>query len=142
MKKINLFFCALAASVALYSCGGSDSGSSDDSDYYESRTESDNKSYALSFKNSKDVCIYLNGKTFKGDGLSIAFSNYAQTVSCNGTIIANEVKISDIGVNENNVAYATVKIVTFNGGTTTLQLLAVDGHAQLIDPNDGTIYEY
>ena len=142
MKKINLLFCALAASVALYSCGGSDSGSSDDSDYYESRTESDNKSYALSFKNSKDVCIYLNGKTFKGDGLSITFSNYAQTVYCNGTIIANEVKISDIGVNENNVAYATVKIVTFNGGTTTLQLLAVDGHAQLIDPNDGTIYEY
>ena len=140
MKKINLF-CALAASVALYSYGGSDSGSSDNSDYYE--TESVVNSYVLTFRSKYDVYNYLNGKTFNGDGLSIAFSNNARSVSVNGTPISNNIEISDIGVNDNGVAYATVRIINPTGSnTTTFTLLAVQDNAQLIDPNDGTIYEY
>lgn len=41
MKKINLFFCALAASVALYSCGGSDNRSNEDSAYESTQSFSD-----------------------------------------------------------------------------------------------------
>lgn len=41
MKKINLFFCALAATMTLYSCGGSDNRSSDDSAYSSTQSFSD-----------------------------------------------------------------------------------------------------
>ena len=140
MKRLNLLFCAFAAVVALQSCGGSDNTNNRDYEYIEDESVDD--SYALDFKNSQDVCSYLNGKTFKGDGLSVTFSNNAQTVFVNGKNISNDVRVSDPGVNVNNVAYATVKIINVTGITTTLTLLAVKDHAQLIDPNDGTIYEY
>ena len=60
----------------------------------------------------------------------------------NGVNISNNVRIYDIGMNDNDVSYATVQVVNPAGITTTLTLLAVEGHANLIDPNDGTVYEY
>ena len=136
--------------MLLSACGfGSDNnnGNSDYSDndsYSESYEESDDyaESYALSFHNSQDVYNYIDGKTFSGDGMNIRFYNNGHSVDVNGTNIANDIKIYGIGDNDNKVAYATIQISNPTGVTTTFSLLAVEGNAQLIDPNDGTIYEY
>lgn len=143
MKKRALSFILAIALVSLIlpSCGGgSESASSVNSEYsYEG---SDEYSEGLEFNNSRDVYNYINGKTFSGDGMSVRFYNNWQSVDVNGTNIANNIKVYGIGVNDNGVAYATIQISSPAGITTTFSLLAVDGHAQLIDPNDGSVYEY
>ncbi len=145
MKINQLLFYIVIATLTLSSCGGNDSQRNEyseyeDSEYYEIGSNDD--SYALIFNSTGDVYNYLDGKTFKGNGLSISFSNNARSVFVNGTNISNNVKIFDIGVNNNNVAYATVQVINPTGITTTFTLLAVQGQAQLIDPNDGNVYEY
>ncbi|MBD5238905.1 MAG: hypothetical protein HDS64_03930 [Bacteroidales bacterium] len=86
--------------------------------------------------------MYLNGKTFSGDGLRIRFYNEGRYVDVNGTNMSTNVRVSDIGINGQGVAYATVQVPGHNGGVTTFTLLAVQGRAQLIDANDGSVYEY
>ncbi len=140
MNKLNLLVAIFA--VLLASCSSGSSNSSNNSESYEDSYGDSSDSYAITFRNSRDVYNYLNGKTFSGDGLNIRFYNNGQSVDVNGENISNNVRISDIGVNENDVAYATVQISNPAGITTTFALLAVKDQAQLIDPNDGTVYEY
>lgn len=145
MKRLSTFASILLAATSLSLAGcscSSDNDSSYDSDYESSYSSDDSGSNAVHFINSNDVRQYLNGKTFSGDGLKIRFYNNGQSVDINGTNISNNVKIYDIGINDNGVAYATVQVVNPAGVTTTFALLAVEGRAQLIDPNDGTVYEY
>ena len=146
MRRRNLLraMVMMAVCVLLPSCGMESGGSSHSGDSYSgSYNDSEEyESYTLAFNNSHDVYNYINGKTFSGDGMNIRFYNNGQSVDVNGSNIANDVKIYGIGVNDNNVAYATIQISNPAGITTTFSLLAVDGHAQLIDPNDGAVYEY
>lgn len=146
VKFICKFFVVALLALSFSSCNtGSESKNSDYSDAYEDSyvdNEDDSESYALSFNSSRDVFNYLNGKTFSGDGLNIRFSNNGQSVSVNGENISNDVDIYDIGINDNGVSYATVVVANPAGVTTTFTLLAVSNQAQLIDPNDGTVYEY
>ena len=136
------------AVLLLSSCGLSSNNNERENDYesyvdYEDSYEESGNSNTLVFRSSYDVYNYLNGKAFSGDGLTIRFGNNGHSVDVNGENLSNNVQISEIGVNDNGVAYATVRIVSPTGGTvTTLALLAVKGQAQLIDPNDGTVYEY
>ena len=139
LKSIFTGVMLAAFSLTFTACGTSDSDSSYNESSYSSE---DSGSNAIHFSNSNDVRSYLNGKTFSGDGLRIRFYNNGQSVDVNGSNIANNIRISDIGINNNGVAYATVQVVNPAGVTTTFTLLAVEGRAQLIDPNDGTVYEY
>lgn len=143
MKKLTYLagIVLAATSLTFTACGGS---SDSDSSSYESSYEGDDDSVsnAVYFNSSSDVRRYLDGKTFTGDGMRMRFSNNGQSVDINGTNISNNVQISDIGINDNGVAYATVQVINPAGITTTLALLAVEDHAQLIDPNDGTVFEY
>lgn len=135
---VSLFFSLVLPSCQL------NSGNTN-SEYQESYEDADinsSDSYAISFRNSYDVYNYLNGKTFSGDGLNIRFYNNGHSVDVNSENIANNINIFDIGVNDNGVSYATVQISNPAGITTTFTLLAVQNQAQLIDPNDGTVYEY
>ena len=144
--KIKTFFMTMVmASVAIVipACGcSSESGS--DSSYNDESSYSSEGSGArpVYFRNSDDVRRYLDGKTFSGDGFNLRFYNYGQSVDMNGVNVSNNVRIYDIGMNDNDVSYATVQVINPAGVTTTLTLLAVEGHANLIDPNDGTVYEY
>lgn len=140
----------MSAVLVLNSCGGIDkqrSGYSqyedseyEEPEYYEAESVSD--SNALKFNNTADVYNYLDDKTFRGNGLSIWFTNFAHTVSINSDIWSNEVKVSDIGINEHNVAYATIQLLYPVNKSTTFILLAVKDHSQLIDTNDGSVYDY
>lgn len=148
MKIRTLLLIMVITSMALWlpSCGIGSDNNSENSDYFynDSYDESDEytASNAIAFHSSRDVYNYINGKTFSGDGINIRFYNNGQSVDVNGTNIANDVKIYGVGVNDNDVAYATIQISNPTGITTTFSLLAVEGHAQLIDPNDGAVYEY
>lgn len=142
MKKLTYLagIMLAATSLTFTACGGSDSSNSSYESSYDS--DEDSGSNAVYFNSSSDVRRYLDGKTFTGDGMRMRFSNNGQSVDINGTNISNNVQISDIGINDNGVAYATVQVINPAGITTTLALLAVEDHAQLIDPNDGTVFEY
>ncbi len=146
MKKLILLgITVLLLSGCLTSCGGNSGAGNASNEYQESYSDSDydsSDSYSPAFSNAKEVYNYLNGKTFSGDGLNIRFQNYGHTVDVNGQIISNDVKVFDIGRNENGVSYATVQITSPSSVTTTFALSAMKGHAVLVDPNDGTIYEY
>ncbi len=144
MKKVSIFASIMlaAASLSFTACGGSSDSDSSDSSYESSYSDDSDEDGVLVFNSASDVRSFLNGKTFSADGMNMRFSNNGQSVDINGTNISNNVQISDIGLNDQGVAYATVRVVNPSGITTTMALLAVPGHAQLIDPNDGTVFEY
>lgn len=144
MKHLSFLTCAvLIAATGLVGCScSSDNDDSGNMSYENYSDESTSSASTLRFHSSRDVYSYLNGKTFSNDGVRVRFYNNGQSVDVNNTNISNNVSISDIGINDNNVAYATVRVANPAGITTTFTLLAVDGHAQLIDPNDGSIYSY
>ncbi len=144
MKYLSTFASLILTTASL--CFSGCSCSSDNDSYEEEYEDSDNNSsYSaeiLRFNTTRDVLNYLNGKTFSGDGMRIRFYNNGNSVDVNGTNISNNVSVSDIGLNENNVAYATVRVANPAGITTTFALLAVKNNAQLIDPNAGSVYSY
>ena len=147
MKKyVYLFATTLltAMSLSLAACGGSDSSSDNtDSSYYSDDADDEGSYHAVEFNSTYDVSSYLNSKTFRADdGTTIRFYNNARSVDMNGVNIANDVNISGVGINSEGVAYATVRISNPAGITTTMQLLAVQERAELLDPNDGTTYVY
>ena len=111
MKKIKLFAILMACVFmlpGLSSCGGGGSSSDNDSEYYDDETEG----YSINPNSETSVRNILANHAFTdNEGNTISFrGNRPMTVEFNGSVMANDIDVTDYGFDSNGGPYAVISV--------------------------------